>query len=310
MLHKIFNAKNIEKSANYALFAGVFFTLVSFITSSYLFRNVPSLIGVSTVIFTVTMTLPILLTFFDDIALYDKKKSFAVKTKKLLDFYIYFFIGSFVTFFLVSLVMPSKVLSSEQIYGTTKIIVPKTAGLPPPPIDANQLLFGIFKNNFSVMIAAFVLSLIFGAGSLFLLTLNASIFASTLSSILWQTMQNTDYVYLYSLISCNMGILFFHMLPEVIAYFLSAIAGALLYVSITKESLFSEEFKKTMKKSLLVLLIAIGVLLISALIEVKLSRNLIASGVCLKNTSYVLIATVLIFIGLIIFEMKRKKTSS
>ncbi len=308
MLHKIFTAKNIEKSANYALFAGVFFTMVSFITSSYLFRNVPSLIGVSTIIFAVTMTLPILLTFFDDIALYDKKKSFAAKTKKLLDFYIYFFIGSFVIFFLISLIMPSKVLSSEQLYGTAKIIVPKAAGLPPPPVNENQLMFGIFKNNFSVMIAAFILSVIFGAGSLFLLTLNASIFASTLSSILWQTMQNTNYVYLYSLISCNMGILFFHMLPEVISYFLSAIAGALLYVAILKEELFSENFMKTMKKSLIVLLIAIFVLFVSALIEVKLSRSLIASGACMKNTSYVLIATLLIFIGLVIFEIRRKKT--
>ncbi len=308
MLHKFFNAKNIEKSANYALFAGVFFTLVSFITSAYLFRNVPSLIGVSTVIFAVTMALPILLTFFDDVALYDRQKSFASKTKKLLDFYIYFFIGSFVVFFLVSLVMPSKILSSEQLYGTTKIIVPKHLGVPPPPVDANQLMIGIFKNNFSVMITAFILSVIFGAGSLFLLSLNASIFASTLSGILWQTMQNTNYVYLYSLISCNMGILFFHMLPEVIAYFLSAIAGALLYVSITKEKLFSAEFMKTMKKSLWVLLISVGVLLLSSFIEVNFSRNWITSGVCLTNTSYVLIATILLFIGLFIFEIKRKKT--
>ena len=307
MLHKIFTAKNIAKNSNYALFAGVFFTLVSFITSAYLFRNIPSLIGVSTIIFTVTMTLPVLLTFFEDVALYDKNNSFAKKTKKLLDFYIYFFIGSFVVFFLISLIIPSKVLSSEQLYDTAKIIIPKTAGVPPPPIDTIQLITGIFKNNFSVMIAAFILSVIFGAGSLFLLTLNASIFASSLSNILWQTMQNTNYVYLYSLISCNMGILFFHMLPEVTAYFLSAIAGALLYTAILKEDLFSPDFMKTMKKSLLVLLIAAGVLLISALIEVKVSRSLLLSGICLKNTSYVLTATVLILIGLVLFEIKRKR---
>lgn len=309
MLHKIFTAKNIEKSANYALFAGVFFTLVSFITSSYIFRKTPSLIGVSAIIFTVTMTLPILLSLFNDIALQDKKKSFAAKTKKLLDFYIYFFIGSFVIFFLLSLVMPSKIMSSDQIYGTAKVIVPQKLGLPSPPVDANQLIIGIFRNNFSVMIAAFILSIIFGAGSLFLLTLNASIFASALSNVLWQTVQNSEYLYLYSLISCNMGILFFHMLPEVVGYFLAAIAGALLYVAILKEKLFSAEFMRTMKKSLLILLIAIGVLLISAIIEVKLSRNLISSGLCLKNTAHVLIATFLIIIGIIIFEIMRNRHS-
>ena len=104
-----------------------------------------------------------------------------------------------------------------------------------------------------------------------------------------------------------MGILFFHMLPEVTAYFLSAIAGALLYTAILKEDLFSPDFMKTMKKSLLVLLIAAGVLLISALIEVKVSRSLLLSGICLKNTSYVLTATVLILIGLVLFEIKRKR---
>lgn len=309
MFDKILSAKNVESNANYALFAGVFFTLVSFITSYVLFKRTQAFVGVATVLFAVVLSLPILVKLFDAVPL-NNQSSFFKKTRHLYDFYVYFFIGSFVVFFLLSLAVPSKVLSADQLFGTeTKIILAQKAGLPPPPVDQSDLIVGIFKNNFYVMAISFILSLLYGAGSLLLLTLNASIFASSLSSVIRQTALSTDVVHLYTVMSCNMGVMFFHMIPEVTAYFLSAIAGGVLSYAVGKEKLFSSHSFKIIRNSLMLFAAAVIVLIIAAVIEVKISRNLLSSATCLKNTAGVLIATILIIVAVVVLEFKRKKHS-
>lgn len=305
MFRKIFSAEKIEASANYALFAGVFFTIVSFITSYLLFRKTHSFVGIATILFTVMLSLPIVVKFLESASV--EEKSFFSKIRHLFNFYIYFFIGSFVVFFLISLVMPSNIFSAEQLYGTTAKLVPQKAGIPAPPVNENALAVGIFKNNLYVMAISFILSLLYGAGSLFLLTLNASIFASALSSVIRETAVGTGSVHLFVLFSCNMGIMFFHMIPEVIAYFFGAIGGGILSVASMKETMFSEGFFETLKYSLVIFAAAVLVLVAAAAIEVFISRRLLVSGICMKNVLGVLAAAAILIIAVVVFEIKRQR---
>lgn len=305
MFGKIFNAEKIEVSANYALFAGVFFTIISFITSYLLFRTTRSFVGVGTILFTVVLSLPIVVKFLESTGI--EERSFFSKMRHLFNFYIYFFIGSFVVFFLISLAVPSHILSAEQLYGTATKLLPQKAGLPFPPVNENMLAAGIFKNNLYVMAISFILSLLYGAGSLFLLTLNASIFASALSNFIRETAVSTGSINLFVLFSCNMGIMFFHMIPEVIAYFLAAIGGGILSVASMKETMFSKGFFETLKYSLVIFTAAVIVLVIAAAIEVFISRRLLVSGICLKNVTWVLAATAILIISVVVFEIKRQR---
>lgn len=306
MFERIFSEKNIESSANYALFAGVFFTIISFVTSHFLFKQTEGFVGVAAILFTVMLSLPIVFAFLKSMDI-QKKKTFFQKSKHLFDFYIYFFIGSFVVFFLVSLASPSKVLSSEQLFGSTQSILPQKYGLPPPPIPEGTLVKSIFLNNIYVVIIAFILSLMYGAGSLFLLTLNASIFASTLSNVIRQTALSTDYVHLFTLMGCNMGVLFFHTIPEIIGYLFAALGGGILATSLSKTGLRSKEFKKSSKYASLLLLTSFVVLFIAALIEVYISRPLLLSNACISNRIGLLVATIAIVVVVILMEKFRKK---
>jgi len=308
MFEKIFNVEKVESSANYALFAGVFFTIISFITSYLLFKNTAGFVGVGTILFTVILSLPIVFRFFESTRVNDP--TFFSKMKALFGFYIYFFIGSFVVFFLISLMVPSQVLSADQLFGKEdKSILPQKLGLPPPPVQESALTVGIFKNNLYVMTIAFILSLLYGAGSLFLLTLNASIFASALSFVIIQTGTGVGSFPLFSLFACNMGIMFFHMLPEVIAYFFAAIGGGILSVAVMKEKLFSKEFFQTFKYSIIMFIAAIVVLIVAAIIEVYISRDLIGAGTCSESTIGVLVATGIVIIAAILLEIYRKRRS-
>lgn len=304
MFDKIFDQKKVQSNANYALFAGVFFTLVSFVASYILFQRT-TFVGVAAVIFTIALAMPIVIKFLESAKINDE--NFFSKTKHMLDFYIYFFIGAFVVFFLVSLIMPSKVLTSEQLYGSaTRIILPQQ-GIPAPPIEEFSLFMRIWSNNNYVMVVAFVLSLLYGAGSLLLMVLNASIFASSLSDIIRQSITGTDFFSVFSFMSCNMGIMLFHMIPEVIAYLLAAIAGGMLSHAVVKEKLLSRNFFDAVRRSILIFVISMVVLTVGALIETNVSRNLFLSGICLGNVWLILGVTFALIIAVVLLEMRRNR---
>ncbi|MBN2421358.1 stage II sporulation protein M [Candidatus Woesearchaeota archaeon] len=304
MFDKIFDPRKVQSNANYALFAGVFFTLVSFAASYILFQRT-TFVGVASVIFTIALAMPLVIKFFERAE--KKDESFFPRTKHMFDFYIYFFIGAFVVFFLVSLAMPSKVLTSEQLYGSaTRIILPQN-GIPAPPIEEFSLFMKIWANNNYVMVVAFVLSLLYGAGSLLLMVLNASIFASSLSDVIRQSMAGGDFFSMFSFMSCNMGIMLFHMIPEVAAYLLAAIAGGKLSSAVVDEKLFSPGFFKTLKNSVLIFIASLFLLAIGALIETNISRNLFQSGACLGNTWSILGITTALVFAVIVFEIRRNK---
>ncbi len=309
MFDKIFSLKNIESNANYALFAGVFFTIFSFIVSYLLFNKTPYFVGVSTVLLTVVLAMPVVMSLFK-MESFIAKKTFLSKTRHILDFYIYFFIGSFVVFFLIALIAPGRVFSEAQLFGSsTSVILPQNAGIPPPPIDSNALFMGIFSNNLYVMIIAFILSLLYGAGSLLLLMMNSSIFAFALADVIRQSAGTFGQVALFSIMACNMGVMFFHMIPEVIAYFLAAIAGCVLSFSVSNEKLFSSGFFKTLRYAVLIFISSIIMLVVGALIESKISWQLLTSGTCLRNTATVLIITLILLIVVVVSEVYRKKHS-
>jgi uncharacterized membrane protein SpoIIM required for sporulation len=268
-----------------------------------LFAGTPSFIGIATILFTVVLTLPHLQRLFEK---QTEKGSFFERHKLLLDFFIYFFIGSFIVFFLISLVLPSKVLSADALYGTTtSILVPEQGSIP--QINQNYLTFEIFKNNFYVVIISFFLSLLYGSGILFLLILNASIFASTLSTVMRATVTSGSFLQTFAVMSCNMGIMFFHMIPEIVSYFLAAIAGGLLSVFVLRKKILSLDFLKTLGHSSLILLLAVFALFVSAVIEVRISRNLFLSGVCLRNMFGVLAAVCILVIVTVVLEFRRKR---
>ena len=316
VFESLFDIKTLIANRAYCLYLGVIFTIISYVVSFILFHDpaVRNFIGISTILLTVVITLPIVSSLFtyEERYLTRTKRGFFKKHKFVIDFFLYYFIGVFVVFFIIALIMPNTVFSQEQLYGHSSSIEVFVEGgkfLPPPPTMGNETLM-IFKNNFLLMIICFFLSLFYGSGALFLIILNASIFASALAKVVrYQVPAGLGFSQAYGLISCNLGIMFFHMIPEVSAYLMAAIAGGLLSKAIVTEKLSSKRFKRILLSSSILIAIATIVLFKAALIETHVSKNLFMTAICNLQGFWVILISILIIIGVILLELLRRKHS-
>lgn len=104
----------------------------------------------------------------------------------------------------------------------------------------------IFANNFRVAFIAFIASFFFGTGGIFILAWNASVIGVFVSLVARQFSK----AYMYPLFFGHVDALFsiaLHGVPEVVAYFIAAIAGGILSVGLIR----GKHDAKIMKDSLI-----------------------------------------------------------
>lgn len=280
-----------------AFLTGFLFSAVAIVISKLLFNNTPHLIGITTIFFTVIITMPVLNYILKEQEKIEKRKGhFFRKNIEILDFYIYFFIGVFALFFIASLVDTNYVFSKEDYYDIKE---PSFAtNLPPPTPNNSALLERIIKNNIYIVIVAFLLSLLFGAGSIFLIILNASMGAAAI----------IKYINLSGgTIFCNVGTFFIHYIPEMIGFLIAAIAGGLLAVDFAKEKLFSKSFIEVLSDSGKLLALATSFIIIAALLEVFISAKLFNNNFCMMYPWVLPTIFGVLVAGIVIFERNRKK---
>ncbi len=117
----------------------------------------------------------------------------------------------------------------------------------------------IFANNVSVLIFVLVFSLALGAGAIFILVWNASVIAAAIGMF-----ANSE------LSSLPLGILRYmiHGLPEIAAYFIAALGGGIVSVAIIRKDMDRDRKWNILQDAILLIIIALIILLISAVIEV------------------------------------------
>ncbi|MCS7105765.1 MAG: stage II sporulation protein M [Candidatus Aenigmarchaeota archaeon] len=116
----------------------------------------------------------------------------------------------------------------------------------------------IFFNNVGVMFLSFLLSFLFGAGAIFIISWNASVLAAAIGSLA-KTIGGVKALPVAALPFLPHGSL------EFLAFFIGAIAGGLISVAITRRK--SKNFWLIVFDSLKLLLISIIILGVAAFIE-------------------------------------------
>lgn len=130
---------------------------------------------------------------------------------------------------------------------------------------SGEHFFSILMNNVYVMIFTLVLSLVFGAGAIFILVWNASVIASAIAIFIKSDLSNLLF---------GLSRYLIHGLPEIAAYFIAALSGGLLSMAVIRHDTRGEQFWAVMLDSIILLMIAILILIISALIEVFITPKL------------------------------------
>jgi uncharacterized membrane protein SpoIIM required for sporulation len=192
---------------------------------------------------------------------------------------VYLFLGFIVGFSVLYMIMPQSITVQnfkaqvEQYcainmpqsfdkclkqYGITNTIV-ITARVTSQASGNLGHFLNILTNNIYVLIFILVFSLAFGAGAIFILAWNASVIAAAIGLFTKA-----------SLASLHIGLMRYliHGLPELIAYFIAALAGGILSVAVIKHDFGHEKFWRVLRDSVDLIILAIITLIIAALIEV------------------------------------------
>jgi len=244
----------ITKPANAFFIAGLF-TFLGFITAIVLFPSMPSIVSIG---LCSLFSVPFLVKFIEkerSAKRTDKKQAHSLKYflhshQNLVIFYAALFFGMALEYTLLFGFLPPD-MSSAVFDNQLGLIGP--GGLPPTQSE----LPGILSNNIQLMAICFALSIFFGAGSMLILSYNASligvVYGSGIRALAWSSG--------FQVFSNPMAYLP-HTILEIVAYLLAAIGGGVLSKGLGSRQVVFESF--------MYLAFALTVVFFAGLVEVTI----------------------------------------
>jgi uncharacterized membrane protein SpoIIM required for sporulation len=285
MLEMLINPAKAEKRPWEMFFIGAFYATVALILTEWIFAGDPVLskyTGILVVTFCVMFTIPFLYFAFKNEEEKDLHESNYINLLKehgkALNYLMFLFLGFVVAFSFWYIVfedgnmnfraqietycminIPSHFDQCVEEYGVKHIS--KTTMF----LTAKEKIVNIFANNIYVLIFTLVFSLIFGAGSIFILAWNASVIAAAIGIFSDSNLANLPIGLVRYMI---------HGIPEIGAYFIGALAGGIISIAIIKHDVRSEKFWVILQDSLNLIILAVVVLFFAALVEVFITPAL------------------------------------
>ncbi|MFC1454665.1 hypothetical protein ACFLQI_01080 [Candidatus Undinarchaeota archaeon] len=187
-------------------------------------------------------------------------KQILLRNKQVFEVYFYFFLGLVVSYLFWYLMLGNM---SAQIFNQQLIMVSGPGGAFPSFLH-------ILMNNILVLTAFFFISLLYGAGSIFILAWNASIFSTLLIESARAAQVGLAAGMAKSVLAFSL-----HSIPEFAAFFLAANAGAVLSVGLIKERHKKIGLGNVVTDAFVLLILGYLVIIIAGVIEVTISKSLI-----------------------------------
>jgi len=246
------------------LFAlGVFFSSIAILLSILIFNNQG---GINTIILSVLAFIPLLYTSIKREEHYDathnRERTLLKQHGKVIFFLLFIFLGNVVSFFGWSLLLPSH-LSTPLFEMQHRAIITTQQHITGSSINPEDTLLPILHKNFSVMLFAFLLSIFFGFGSLYIVIWNASVVAIAMTTFVKTSMSPLG-------ISIPLSFLRYltHGLPEIIGFFIAGLAGGIMYIAFIRGDLTRAHAHTIYKDILALTIYACFFIIMAGLIEV------------------------------------------
>jgi len=195
----------------------------------------------------------------------------------VIETYSMLFLGMVLSFSLWFTIMPESFVNaifSEQIKTLLAIDqIQATVLVALTAMAINKTTFNlILFNNIKVLFVITLLSLALGTGAIYILTWNASVIGAVIGDFArslisgYAGLGNLAGISAYFVaVPMSFGKLIFHGLPEMLAYFIAGIAGGILSIAATHHE--GKAIKYVVKDAIQLLGVAIGLLVLAALIE-------------------------------------------
>lgn len=257
------------------LLMGFIYALVAVFLSLWIFKQYSSLVMV---FLTVLATIPLV---YSTLKLEEGKDTqikgeltLLKEHSKAIKFLMYMFVGFVLAFVLLYIILPSslvQLLFSSQVE-TIDSINTRVSG---NAFSTSNIFAQIFLNNIKVLMFSIFFAFFYGAGAIFILAWNASVISAAIGNFIREkiaeysvsvgSLNLFNYFYIF-----NLGLLryFIHGIPEILAYFIGALAGGIISVAMINHDIESERFNNIMLDALDLTMLAIFILFIAAIIEV------------------------------------------
>jgi len=168
-----------------------------------------------------------------------------VRNKYAMEYFFFFYAGIFATYFVGALFLPDQM--HNALFGNQFGVFSSVLG----GFASQNHFYAILFNNLKIVILALILSLIYGAGALMILTWNASVlgvFLAAQGANLWKFLP--------------------HASLEFLGFFAASIAGGILSAGIENHEVGSNNFKHVMQDAAILTIGGMIAILIGAYVEV------------------------------------------
>ncbi|MBR9692221.1 stage II sporulation protein M [Candidatus Woesearchaeota archaeon] len=259
---------SVKKNFLFIFLLGIFYVFVGYFVSAYFFEEQVSVAMLFTITLLLVPSISIILNIEEKIESKAGVKHFFHNHKDIFKIYFSLFKGIFVAFLILGaysqLSMFDYQLDFLQSRGdlTGEIINEFSANEYNPTVN-NAI--ALISQNLLVVIIAFILSIFYGAGALFLIVLNASVFASFIIYVIKEAGNALQLI----------SIFLIHLIPELAGFLVAAIAGGVVSRAIVREEFGSQGFRNVMKDALVLLAISAVLIIIAAFLEIFVSANLV-----------------------------------
>lgn len=278
MLESMINPKRLVKGPWKMFFIGVIYASLSLILVNWFFAKdvvLSQYAGMIVITFCVMFSIPFMFFIIrteeeEDERVFGFFSVWNVHKDAIYSF-MWLFLGFVVAFSFWFIVLQNSTLFNAQLETFCRINQPgditgcveNYAFSQPTGAVVKEIKFlSIVENNIYVMIFTLLLSLIFGAGAIFVLAWNASVIAAAISIFAEHNISEIP-----------LGILRYmiHGFPEIAAYFVTALAGGIFGVGVLRNGIRDKKFLHVIENTVMLLFIALLIVLVAGVIEVYIT---------------------------------------
>lgn len=266
MLEKLYSLYTIEEKPYLAFIMGFAYSIIGVGLAFLFFRSDPALVTVAFISLLLYPTIrKVLRRESNLIEVEDSTRDLlhVRMHRKIILLYLLIFLGVLIGFSFFSLALPSLATNSlfEKQIG---IIYGDVSG---SAIGFNSDLFqDLFFHNLNVLLLAFFTALLIGDGAIFLLVWNASVWGIIFGNLA-KTAALTSALNPVVIFFLVLFIVLPHLIFEAISYILAGTAGGVISRTFIRMGVGSKKFKSLIISSIVILIVAIGVLAGAMLIE-------------------------------------------
>lgn len=276
VLEAILSPTIAEKQKYKMIFLGFALTLVGALFAFFVFEAHASMVTIFLVALAATPLMYSIIKYEEEKDLQDVgEKMLLQEHSKALGAFMFLFLGITLGVVVMYVFLPWDTVGSlfQAQSDTLKNIRGGITGMS--SIEQMNVFSKIFFNNVKVLLFAILFSFVFGAGAIFVLAWNASVIGTAIGNFirgnlaLYSELIGLDKVAKYfHVISIGLLKYVIHGIPEILAYFVGALAGGIISVAIIKHDLGSIKFEHIVLDTADLLFISIGLLFFAAVLEV------------------------------------------